>query len=81
MNANKKIFIEDGRKKLCPVDTNRNFMRSAFISYGLEKLEMTKVIRIAEDRHNLDKYIKLDGTKSISEEAKEYWSLTTSSVI
>lgn len=80
MNANKALFIDDRRKKLSPADTHRNFMRSAFISYGLEQLGMAKVMRIAEDRYNLDKYIKMDGARSISEETKEYWSLTPENV-
>lgn len=80
MNANKKLFIDDARNKLCPAETHRNFMRSAFISYGLEQLGMAKVMRIAEDRYNLDKYIKMDGARSISEETKEYWSLTPENV-
>ena len=80
MNANKKLFVDDGRKKLCPVETHRNFMRSAFISFGLERLGITTVIRVAEDRHNLDKYLKMDGKRSMSVEAKYYWSLTPKSV-
>lgn len=60
MNAKKKLFVDDGRKVIRPAKEFRNFMRSGFISYGVEEIGVGKVMKIAEDHHNLDKYLAYD---------------------
>ena len=75
MNAKKELFTKDKRMKIRPMDTYRNFMRSGFITYGIEEIGLGKVTKIAEDRHNLDKYFAFDSATSGESEAKKFFGL------
>ncbi len=75
MNAKKGLFVSDKRKTIRPEDDFRNFMRSGFITYGIEKMGIGRVVRIAEDKHNLDKYLANDSATSGTSEAEKFWSI------
>ena len=76
INANKELFGEsDGRKTIRPAETHRNFMRSGFITYGIQKIGVGAVAKIAEDTHNLHKYLALDSSTGDRPESEKFWSL------
>lgn len=76
INLNKGLFTDDKRKTIKPAETLRNFMRSGFITHGIERLGVGKVIRIAENKHNLNRYIANDSATGGTAEADKFWSLT-----
>ena len=80
MNQKKELFIQDKRKKIVPMDTHRNFMRSGFITYGIEIIGVGKVSKIAEDRHNLDKYLAFDAATDGGPEAEKFFGLLPSNL-
>jgi hypothetical protein len=74
----KELFDSvDKRKKIKPAECLRNFMRSGFITYGTQipELGVGKVMKIAEDAHNLHKYLAWDSATGKTPEAERYWSL------
>lgn len=75
MNADKGLFQKDKRKKINPSRQFRNFLRSAFITYGVEVLGVGKVMKIAEDRYNLDKYLTSDTQVGPTSESERYFKL------
>lgn len=76
INQRKELFTDDRRKTIRPAESLRNFMRSGFISHGSEVLGFAKVIKIAEDAHNLHKYLAADSATGSVPEAEKFWSLT-----
>jgi hypothetical protein len=78
INEKKELFTDDKRKTIKPVETLRNFMRSGFITYGtqIQELGVGKVMKIAEDIHNLDKYLAYDSATGPEPEADAFWRLT-----
>jgi hypothetical protein len=78
INQKRNLFGEkDQRNKIKPVDCLRNFMRSGFITYGIENpsIGMGKVMKIAEDTHNLHKYLAWDSSTGRDPESNKFWAL------
>jgi len=77
INDNKELFTNDKRKTIKPGDSLRNFMRSGFITYGTQipALGVGKVMKIAEDAHNLHKYLAWDSADENEPEAEAFWSI------
>lgn len=74
----KELFNSlDKRKKIKPAECLRNFMRSGFITYGTQipELGVGRVMKIAEDAHNLHKYLAWDSATGKTPEAERFWSL------
>lgn len=83
INERKELFTDDKRKTIKPVESLRNFMRSGFITYGTQipALGVGKVMKIAEDAHNLDKYLAWDSATGPEPEAEAFWSLTPDQIL
>lgn len=83
INEKKELFTSDKRKSIKPGESMRNFMRSGFITYGsqIPELGVGKIMKIAEDAHNLDKYLAWDSAKGPQPEAEAFWSLTPDKII
>ena len=82
INEKKDLFTTDKRKKIKPAESLRNFMRSGFITYGTQipALGVGKVMKIAEDAHNLHKYLAWDSASGPEPEAEKFWNLTPSEI-
>jgi hypothetical protein len=83
MNAKRGLFAKDQRKTIKPAESHRNFMRSAFITYGTEipGLGVGKVMKIAEDAHNLHKYLAWDSATGRLPEAEKFWNLSPDQIV
>lgn len=57
-------------------------MRSGFITYGTQipELGVGKVMKIAEDAHNLHKYLAWDSATGKTPEAERFWSLKPNAI-
>lgn len=77
INEKKELFAKDMRKTIKPSETLRNFMRSGFITYGIQipSLGIGKVMKIAEDTHNLHKYLAWDSARQTEPEAEAFWTI------
>lgn len=80
INARRNLFGQDGRVKIRPAKELRNFMRSGFITYGIERMSVGTVSKIAEDHFSLHKYIASDVASGNRPESERFWSLTPESL-
>ena len=76
INARRNLFGHDGRAIIRPAKELRNFMRSGFITYGVEHISAGIVSKIAEDQFNLHKYIASDVASGNGPESERFWRLT-----
>lgn len=78
INENKDLFgSTDKRRKIQPAKSMRNFMRSGFITYGIEeqRIGVGKVMKIAEDHYNFHKYLAQGSATGTEPEAEKFWNL------
>jgi len=80
INARRNLFGKDGRVTIIPAKELRNFMRSGFITYGIERMSVGTVSKIAEDHFSLHKYIASDVASGNRPESERFWSLTPESL-
>jgi hypothetical protein len=80
VNARRNLFGQDGRVKIRPAKVLRNFMRSGFITYGLERMSGGTVAKIAEDQFSLHKYTAYNAASGNQPESERFWSLTPESL-